>query len=316
LVWYIAIFLPKLAEQTKILTPLTTNNAKKNFPIWSSIHQTAFNNIKRLVTSAECLTVINHENPGTNQIYVTCDASDWCTGATLSFGKTWETACPIAFDSMQLKAAEKNYPVHEKELLAIIHVLKKWCSNLLGSQFTVYMDHQTLQNFNKQHDLSRRQLRWQEFLSQYDMTIIYLLGDDNTVTDALSHLPPNCFPDELTTWPDASGTTHVASVLSITSDNSLLRAIKNGYDSDTYCKCLANSSVPGTTTKDGLWYVGGHLLVPQVPNVCESLFRLAHDSLGHFRADKSYATLRTTYYWPNMHQDLEQSYIPSCSECQ
>jgi Reverse transcriptase (RNA-dependent DNA polymerase)/RNase H-like domain found in reverse transcriptase len=106
LVRYIAIFLPKLAEQTKILTPLMTNDAKKNFLIWSSVHQTAFDNIKCLVTSAECLTVINHENPGTNQIYVTCDASNWRTGATLSFGKTWETARPIAFDSMQLKAAE------------------------------------------------------------------------------------------------------------------------------------------------------------------------------------------------------------------
>jgi Reverse transcriptase (RNA-dependent DNA polymerase) len=76
LVCYIAIFLPKLAEETKVLTPLTTNDAKKNFPQWSTVHQTAFDNIKQLVTSAECLTVINHDNPGDNHIYVTCDTSD------------------------------------------------------------------------------------------------------------------------------------------------------------------------------------------------------------------------------------------------
>jgi hypothetical protein len=31
----------------------------------------------------------------------------------------------MAFDSMQLNGAECNYPVHEKELLAIVHALKK-----------------------------------------------------------------------------------------------------------------------------------------------------------------------------------------------
>jgi hypothetical protein len=57
--------------------------------------------------------------------------------------------------------------------------------------------HRTLENFDTQKDLSRRQLRWQEFLSQYDMSITYIRGEDNTVADALSRLPPNCFPDEI-----------------------------------------------------------------------------------------------------------------------
>jgi RNase H-like domain found in reverse transcriptase len=61
---------------------------------------------------------------GDNKIFVMCDASDWRIGATLSFGLTWETARPVAFDSLQLKPAENNYPVHEKELLVIIRALK------------------------------------------------------------------------------------------------------------------------------------------------------------------------------------------------
>ena len=83
-------------------------------------HQAAFESIKGLMTSAECLTTIDHESPRDNKIFVTCDASDWRIGATLSFGQTWETAWLVAFNSMQLKPAEKNYPVHKKELLAII----------------------------------------------------------------------------------------------------------------------------------------------------------------------------------------------------
>jgi RNase H-like domain found in reverse transcriptase/Reverse transcriptase (RNA-dependent DNA polymerase) len=168
LVRYISVFLPKMADHTCILTPLMTKDCRKNFPSWTTDRQTAFDAIKALVVSANCLTVIDHEHPGENNIFVTCDASDWRTGATLSFGPTWETACPVAFDSMQLKAAEKNYPVHEKELLAVIHALKKWCSDLLKTHFYIYTDHRTLENFDTQKDLSRRQLRWQEFLLQYD----------------------------------------------------------------------------------------------------------------------------------------------------
>lgn len=146
----------------------------------------AFNAIKNLVISADCPTVIDHTNPGINKIFVTCDASDWWTGACLSFGETRETAQPIAYDSMQLHAAEQNYPIHEKELLAIVRALKKWWSDLLGTEFTVYTDHHTLENFSTQWDLSRHQLHWQEFMSQYEMKIVYIHGEDNCVMDALS----------------------------------------------------------------------------------------------------------------------------------
>lgn len=188
-----ATFLPKLADHTTVLTPLTTKDCHKHFPPWTQEHQAAFDAIKSLVVSVDCLTTIDHTHPGNNKIFVTADAIDWRTGATLSFGPTWETTRPVAFDSMQLKAVEKNYPVHEKELLAIIRALKKWRSNLLGTQFYVYTDHCTLENFDTQKDLSRRQLCWQEFLLQYDMTITYIHGEDNTVADALSHVAPHAF---------------------------------------------------------------------------------------------------------------------------
>jgi hypothetical protein len=312
LVRYIALFLPKLADYTCILTPLTTKDAKKNFPDWTPEHQTAFTAIKSLVVSAECLTTIDHECPGDNKIFVTCDASDWRTGATLSFGQTWETARPVAFDSMQLKPAEKNYPVHEKELLAIIRALKKWRSDLLGTHFYVYTDHRTLENFDTQKDLSRRQLRWQEFMSQYDLTITYIRGEDNCVADALSRLPPNCFPEEM---PPLVVVDSVNAVLTICSDREILNKIKAGYLEDEFCKRVASTAMKGWQQINGLWYIGDRLLIPRVTDIRENLFRLAHDTLGHFGADKSYASLRDAYYWPNMRRDLEQAYIPSCAEC-
>ena len=61
---------------------------------------------------------------------------------------------------MTFKGAELNYPVHEKELLAVIRALKKWRVDLLGSPFLIYTDHKMLENFHSQKDLSRRQARW------------------------------------------------------------------------------------------------------------------------------------------------------------
>jgi len=126
LVRYMANFLPDLAEHTEVLTELTHRSAEKIFPDWDSRYQRAFDGVKKLVTSRECLTMIDLGLMPTHKIFVTTDASDTHSGAVLSFGKTWETARPVAFDSMTFKGAELNYLVHEKELLAIMRALKKW----------------------------------------------------------------------------------------------------------------------------------------------------------------------------------------------
>ena len=305
LVRYVASFLPKLADFTRVLTPLTMKEADREFPPWSSTHQRAFDGIKQLVTSRECLTTIDHDNPGENQIFVTCDASDWRTGAVLSFGPTWETARPVAYDSIQLKGAELNYPVHEKELLAIVRALKKWRFELLGTPFKVFTDHRTLTNFAEQRDLSRRQARWQELLAQYDFEIVYVPGEKNTVADALSRLP-------------AEPPTVCASTLTITVADELLEQIRQGYKTDNFARKLLLSPQPqlGIQKRNGLIYIGDRLLVPRVSDLRQTLFHLAHDALGHFGNDKSYEALRSEFYWPNMRTDLEQSYIASCEQCQ
>jgi hypothetical protein len=289
LVRYVAAFLPKLVDHTTVLTPLTMKDAQNHFPLWTDEHQYAFDAVKALVVSADCLTVIDHQNPGDNNFFVTYDTSDWRTGSVLSFSPTWEMARPVAYDSMQLKAAEKNYPIHEKEFLAIVCALKKWRSDLLGSTIYVYTDRKTLENFDMQKDLSRQQLRWQEFLSQYEITMIYIPGPDNTVVDALSRLPKKS--DPLLPIHEA-WCAPVGAVLLTATNQTVLDTIKAGYLSDDYCLKVIKSHMPGTKCINGLWYIGDWLLVPCIGDICENLFRLAHDCLGHFGADKSYATLQ------------------------
>lgn len=209
------------------------------------------------------------------------------------------------------------YPVHEKELLAIIRALKKWRMDLMGSEFVVYTDHRTLENFNVQRDLSRRQLCWQEFLSQYECTISYIKGEDNTVADALSRLPFETFTDESRSEPQVAWSGKSANaVLRVATDRAVLEEIIAGYKTDTFCIKLQDAGMKNVKLINELWYVGDRLVIPRVGNLRENLFRLAHDDMGHFGSDKSYATLRDTYYWPNMRRDLENSYVPGCEECQ
>ena len=133
LIRYISWFLPKLADYTCILILLTTKEAQHDFPAWST----------------------DHQNLGDNKVFITCDTSDWQTGATLSIGTSWELARPVAFNSIR---APSGIILCMKKKLAIIHALKKWRSDLLGIPIMVYTDHRTLQNFNTQWDLSQRQL--------------------------------------------------------------------------------------------------------------------------------------------------------------
>ena len=95
----------------------------------------------------------------------------------------------MAYNSYQLNSTEKNYPVHEKELLAIVKALKKWHTSLLGTHFQIFTDHCTLEYFQSQKDMSHHQMHWSMYLADFDYEITYIQGGDNTAADALSHMP-------------------------------------------------------------------------------------------------------------------------------
>ena len=76
---------------------------------------------------------------------VTTDASQAAIGAVLSqLGQDDGLSHPVAFESRKLKEAEQNYPVHELELLAIVHALRTWRVYLFGRRFQVFTDHRSL----------------------------------------------------------------------------------------------------------------------------------------------------------------------------
>ena len=93
----------------------------------------------------------------------------------------------IACESRQLKAAEKNYPVHAKAILAMKYALVKFRVHLLGSKpFVVYTDHASLRTATQSPYLSQIMARWLYFFAEYNSEVKYKPGKHNVLEDALS----------------------------------------------------------------------------------------------------------------------------------
>ena len=95
----------------------------------------------------------------------------------------------VAYESRILLPTEKSLQVYEKELLAVLHALSTWKHYLLGADFVVQIDHQTLRYFLTQAKLSEKHMRWANFLSMFHFQIVHVDGKKNVVADTLSRKP-------------------------------------------------------------------------------------------------------------------------------
>jgi len=158
---------------------------KKNAPWrWDPIHQQAFDELKEIITSTPVLAFSDHNKPK----MIETDISKFAYGAILSQleGEVWK---PLAFMSRTMQPAEVHYDVHDKELLVIIKALKEWeqyLPNLAGAPTLIISDHQNLQYFTTARQVKPRHLRWKEFLSGFNVKILYRPGKSSTKLDALS----------------------------------------------------------------------------------------------------------------------------------
>ncbi|KAA3484713.1 DNA/RNA polymerases superfamily protein [Gossypium australe] len=78
----------------------------------------------------------------------------------------------IAHALGQLKPHERNYPIHDFELAAIVFALKMWRHYLFGEKCHIFTD--------------RKSLKWLELLKDYGLVIDYHPGKANVVADGLS----------------------------------------------------------------------------------------------------------------------------------
>ena len=85
---------------------------------------------------------------------------------------------PMAFISKSLNTTERNYEIHDKEMLAVIRCLEAWRHYLEGAklEFEIWTDHKNLQYFMASQKLNQRQVRWALYLSWFSFTLKYIPG--------------------------------------------------------------------------------------------------------------------------------------------
>ena len=60
------------------------------------------------------------------------------SGATLSQPDCRRHLRLLTCASRKLNHAERNYPTHERQMLALVHAIKKWKHHLMGSKVLAY----------------------------------------------------------------------------------------------------------------------------------------------------------------------------------
>jgi hypothetical protein len=149
--------------------------------IWGLPQDDSFMKLKELVTSALVLVLPDDDLP----FRLDADASGIATGAVLSQQSVDNNAWhPVAFLSKALNPMERNYEIHDTEMLAIIRGLEEWRHYLEGARHPVeiWTDHKNLEYFRVVQKLNRRQARC---LSRFDFMLQHKPGQSMGKPDAL-----------------------------------------------------------------------------------------------------------------------------------
>jgi len=175
-------FVKDFSHHARPLFDLTRKEQKWD---WNSSAASAFRKLKELVTSAPVLVTPADDQP----FRIEADSSDFATGAVLSQLSTedgkWHS---VAFLSKSLSETERNYKIHNKEMLAIMQALDEWRHFLEGAphKVKIWTDHKNLEYFMSAKKLNRRQARWSLTMAWFDFVMHHRPGRSMGKSDALS----------------------------------------------------------------------------------------------------------------------------------
>jgi hypothetical protein len=155
---------------------------------WTEIEQEAFDKLKESLTSPPILKYPDFKQP----FILHTDACLSGLGAVL-YQKVDGREHVIAYASRSLNKAEKNYPAHKLEFLALKWAItKKFHDYLYGNEFTVYTDNNPLTYVLTTAKLDATGQRWIAALGMYNFKILYRSGKANADANGLSRLPHRC----------------------------------------------------------------------------------------------------------------------------
>ncbi|KAI2665952.1 Transposon Tf2-9 polyprotein [Labeo rohita] len=258
---------------------------------WTSESEQAFKELKEHFTTSP---ILRHPNPELEFI-VEVDASNSGVGAVLSqrHGEP-PKMFPCAFFSRKLSAAERNYDVGDRELLALKEALLEWRHWLEGSKvpFLVLTDHRNLEYIRSAKRLNSRQARWSLFFARFEFRITYRPGSKNSKADALSRIH-DAQQQELTPDP-------------IIPPSLLLAPVR--WDIMTEIKEAQVTEPPPPNCPQDREYVPETLRT--------RLLHWIHDSpgAGHPGITATLELTKNRFWWPALTQDIFR-FVTQCRTC-
>ncbi|KAE9340565.1 hypothetical protein PF008_g11045 [Phytophthora fragariae] len=314
---------------------------------WHPEHQDAFDAVKKSLASAPVLMLPDTSRP----FHVVCDASDFAIGCALMQFDAEGRERVVSYQSRQIQPEEKNYPVHDKELLAMRYALIKFRVYLLGEQtFAVYTDHASLRTAMKSPHLSQRMARWLSFFAEYNFVVHYKPIKNNILADALSRRPDydlrrltrhQDIPDDDDDDDDCATCVTLGINATVSSPVLPLRhQIADAYEEDAFyaaiirylrnpkADTLAKLTRP---TRDAItrYDLDGDLLtyaidtfdtprvvIPADDDLRARLVHEYHDAPagGHLAREKTFAALSRDFFWPRMYKWIRK-WVRSCEIC-
>lgn len=312
---YVSRFLPKLTDIMQPLRDLTRNDVEWS---WTSTHDKAFNDVKKLVTEAPLLAYYNPED----ELVIQCDASERGLGAALL-----QNGRPIAYTSRALTDPETRYAQIEKEMLAIVYSLEKFHQYTYGRHTLVNSDHKPLEAIMKK-SLCSAPKRLQGMLlrvQQYDIEVIYRRGKDMHVADMLSRA---YLPNKESKQVEFE---KVNMIRFLPIGDERIEQIRRETEGDEVLQMLRQVILQGwpddkdnispqlmpyfhirdeMSVQNGLVFKGERVVIPH--SMRGQMKKAIHTS--HIGIESCLRRARECLFWPGMNADIKQ-YISMCETC-
>ncbi len=299
---------------------------------WNYACQMIFDHMKKWMTEA---FILRHFDQNRKTILET-DSFNYVNDDILSQYNDEEILHSMIYYSKNLSLAECNYKIYDKKLLAIIQAFKHWWSELKLTELSIkmFIDHQALTSLMKNKELSKRQMRWVQKLTDFNFKIMYQSDKQNIKIDALTRWADfmlRNFNDERVRYQWITILTlnrmKIADLEKNVSE-SIYKQVLDVNEIDKNCTLLReaiekdeaqckNIKLNNCWIQNKILYKDSQLWVLFNELLQMNLIREMHDqfSIDHLDILRMMKIIKRNYFWSFMWKTVDQ-YIWNCYVCQ
>ena len=343
-----------IPNYSKIVRPLSELYHQDKEFIWDQRRQDAFDEIKKLVTSAPALRPIDYTSD--NPVILSVDSSRDAAGMILSQIDEQGRKRPARYGSVPMSERESRYSQPKLELFGLYRALRHWRLHIIGvKNLRVEVDAKYIKGMLNEPDLQPNAAinRWIQGILLFDFALVHVPADKHKGPDALSRRAlaegETAEPDDDSWLDNIALLTHFPA---LHNDPFTATPCESTYDPTTLPSCfsaritqenmlsqihhfLDTLETPTFKTvqkkrrfiakaqeflvkNNRLYKRNGDrppLTVIRTPEQKLSILKQAHEGTGHRGIYAVTELIRQRYFWPYFRADIYH-HIKSCHDCQ